>query len=116
MIYQYRQQMSKKLERGFYWVRTVSGWTIAELSPFYDSDGQDYSSWYLCGCETAYMTKELQEIRETPLTEPGRIPARTSVVSVFDQLGKDIHSAATIEGIKALSILKSLLKTKISGR
>ncbi len=100
---------SKRLERGFYWVRTHLGWTVAELSPFYDED-RDFCNWYLCGYEAAWMTYELEEINETPLTIPGSIPERTTVVSVINQLGGDIHSAASIEGIRALSILKKLLK------
>lgn len=107
--------MSKQLVKGFYWVRYGTGWTVAEFSPFYDEDN-DYGSWYICGNECAIMTKELDEINEAPLTEPGKIPQRTAAVSVFDQFGRDINSTLTIEGIKVLSVLKSLFKKRVNGR
>lgn len=78
--------MTKKLKRGFYWVRTVSGWTVAQLSPFYDGD-DDYSSWYICGNECAFSTGDLEEINETTLAVPATIPQRTTIVSIPNQMG-----------------------------
>lgn len=53
-----------KREAGFYWVRTVMGWTVAELSPGFE---EEFDMWYICGNEDGYRTSELQEIDKKPI-------------------------------------------------
>jgi hypothetical protein len=84
-----------KREAGFYWVKWGAYWTVAEFTPFYDEDGTDYGSWYICGNECMFMTREFEEIADNPLVIPGKIPERTTIKSIVYQSG--LNYAITLE-------------------
>lgn len=47
----------KNREPGFYWVKFLGDWEIAEWCSFYEK-------WYVTGVEDYYLDRELKEIEE----------------------------------------------------
>lgn len=62
----------KKRESGFYWIKHVGSWAIADYNSVYDT-------WFITGSEIDYYDSEFDEILETRLNSPAEQSAQNNV-------------------------------------